>query len=104
MGPGEGGKPTVADMMVAVGKLEDKQPVDDMAMEDILPNLEGTKDKEVLEGSWPEDRKLYGVVRNMREHEVAELGRLHTVELGWLHMVELREHGVLLASENKCFI
>lgn len=100
MGPEEEGdrlNVDVADMMKSGGKLEDKQQQEDIAVGDILMNLEDRKDIEVLEGSSLEGSSLED--SSLEDNRV-----LNTEELQvHLDMMELKECVLvlLLASEKQ---
>lgn len=85
MGLGEvGDNLSMADMMALAGKMEDKQVADDdMEEGDIQLNSEDMKDKQVVEHSLVEDKKLL-----MEALSIEELGAL-----AYPHMVEQMEHG-----------
>lgn len=86
MGLGEvGDNLRMADMMALAGKMEDKQVADDdmEVVGDILLNSEDMKDKEVVEHSLVEDKKLL-----MEVLSIEELGAQ-----AYPHMVEQMEHG-----------
>lgn len=105
MGPEEEGdrlNVDVADMMKSVGKLEDKQQQEDIAVGDILMNLEDRKDIEVLEGSLLEGSLLEG--SSLEDSSLEDNRVLNIEELqAHLDMMELKECVLvlLLASEKQ---
>lgn len=82
-----------------MGKLEDKQ-LQDIAVGDILKNLEDRKDIEALEDSLLEGSSLEG---SSSEGSLLEDKKVLNMEELQVHldMMELKEHVVLLASEKQ---